>query len=234
MRGKMKKIKIYNELVYVAAMLLLTLAVAMTAAADLGVSMVVGPAYILHLYFPSVTFGTFTYIVEGGIFILFCVLMKRVKLIYFGAFLTSVLYGFLLDGWRAVVPLFNASVTPPGSMAMWARMLLFAGGMLLTGFSVALFFRTYIPPQVVDMFVKGVSEKYGVNRTRFKLGTDAVLLILSVALTLIFFGKIEGIGVGTVIIALLNGYIIGFFGKMIDKLCIIVPILKKAEEKCRL
>ncbi|MBQ9510960.1 MAG: hypothetical protein IJR55_04645 [Clostridia bacterium] len=236
----MKKHTIYSELVYVAAILLLTLAVAMTAAADLGVSMVVAPAYILHLKFDAIhlgsltiplTFGVFTYLVEGLIFIVFCILMKKVKLSYFCSFLTCVIYGYVLDAWRAVVPLFNESITPPGSMALWARILLFAGGMVLTSFSVALFFKTYIPPQVIDFFVKGVSEKYSIDRTKFKIITDAVLLITACAMTLLFFGKFKGIGVGTVIITLCNGWLIGLFTKLLDKFFSVKAIFPKIEAK---
>lgn len=236
----MKKPVIHSELVYISAIILLTLAVAMTAAADLGVSMVVAPAYILHLKFDAIhigsltiplTFGVFTYLVEGLIFVVFCILMRKVKLSYFCSFLTCVIYGYVLDAWRAVVPLFNENITPPGSMAMWARILLFVGGMVLTSFAVALFFKTYIPPQVIDFFVKGVSEKYSIGRTKFKIITDAVLLITACIMTFIFFGKFKGIGVGTVIITLCNGWLIGLFTKLIDKLFVVKAIFPKVEAK---
>ena len=236
----MKKITLHSEIIYIAALVLLTLAVAMTAAADLGVSMVVAPAYILHLKFDALrigsltvplTFGVFTYIVEGVIFIVFCILMKKVKLSYFCSFLTCVIYGYVLDAWRAIVPLFNEKITPPGSMALWARILLFVGGMVLTSFAVALFFKTYIPPQVIDFFVKGVSEKYSIDRTKFKIMTDAALLVLAAAMTFIFFGKFRGIGIGTVIITICNGWIIGFFTKLFDKFVTVKPIFPKVEEK---
>lgn len=225
----MKKIKIPSEIVYVLAIILLPLAVAMTAAADFGVSMVVAPAYILYLKFPVMTFGTYTYLVDGLVFIIFCLFMKKIKIPYFFAFITSVIYGFILDGWRAIVPLLNSNITEPGSMTMPIRIILFAGGELLTTFAVALFFRTYIPPQVIDMFVKGIAEKYKLNRTKFKIITDAALLTISVALTLIFFGKLNGIGIGTVIIAAVNGVLIGLFGKLFDKIIEVKPLSEKAE-----
>lgn len=45
----MKKIKLYEEPTYVLATVLLALSVAMIAAADFGVSMIVGTAYIVSL-----------------------------------------------------------------------------------------------------------------------------------------------------------------------------------------
>ena len=52
----LKRIKIYSEVVYLIAQFGLTLAVAILAAADFGVSMVVAPAYILNLKFPLFSF----------------------------------------------------------------------------------------------------------------------------------------------------------------------------------
>lgn len=43
-----------------------------------------------------------------------------------------------------------------------------------------------------------------------------------------FFGGIRGIGAGTVIMAFLNGTIIGLFGKLYDKILVFEPIFKKA------
>lgn len=45
----MKKIRVSNELIYVLAVIVLSFATAMLAAADLGMSMVVAPAYIVSL-----------------------------------------------------------------------------------------------------------------------------------------------------------------------------------------
>lgn len=53
----MKRIKLYNELTYLFALIFMALAVALTAAADFGVSMIVAPAYLLSLKVSFLTFG---------------------------------------------------------------------------------------------------------------------------------------------------------------------------------
>lgn len=73
------RIRLYEEPVYLAALVMLSLAVAMTAAADFGVSMIVAPAYILSLKFPFLTFGRAEYIIQALLFAVFCILMRRVK-----------------------------------------------------------------------------------------------------------------------------------------------------------
>lgn len=52
-------------------MIVLSFATAMLAAADLGMSMVVAPAYIVSLKVKALTFGQAEYIVQGMLFILF-------------------------------------------------------------------------------------------------------------------------------------------------------------------
>ena len=122
----------------------------------------------------------------------------------------------MLDLWRKI-PFLNPAATPPGSMNLPLRIAMFVIGMILTSFSVALFFKTYLFPQVYDFFVKAVSCKYGIKLSRLKTIVDLSCLTASVIMTFAFFGEIRGIGWGTLIMALLNGTVIGFFSKLLDK-----------------
>ena len=75
-----KRITLHGEFVYVAAILLLSLAVAMLSAANFGVSMIVAPAYIISQKLGVITFGQGEYLVQSLLFIAFCILMKKVNL----------------------------------------------------------------------------------------------------------------------------------------------------------
>ena len=222
----MKRIKLHSEAVYLLGLLILSLSVAMITATDFGVSMIVAPAYILSLK-TGLTFGQCEYIVQGVLFIVFCALMKRVKAVYFCSFLTGAIYGAMLDLWRIAVPHFNPDVTAPGALPVAIKLIYFVLGMCMTSFSVALLFRSYLYPQVYDFFVKGICERYSLNRDKFKSGFDACCLLVSVAMTLLLFGRFEGIGVGTLIMTVCNGLLISTFGKIIDRCFIITPASKK-------
>ncbi len=226
-----KKIPVYEEIIYVAGLLLLSFAVAMVAAADFGVSMIVAPAYVLSLKVDVLSFGQSEYIVQAVLFIVFCILMKRLRLIYFTSFGTCLIYGALLDLWRVVIPAFNPAVTAPGSMAMPVRIAFFVGGMLLTSFSVALFYHTYFYPQVYDFFVKGLSIRYKKDTVKFKMIFDACCLVVAVAMSLLLFRRFVGIGVGTLIMTACNGLLIGWCGKLLEKTLDIRPRQKRLAEK---
>ncbi|MBQ6018854.1 MAG: hypothetical protein IJL26_01625 [Clostridia bacterium] len=223
----MKKIKISSEVDYILAILLLSLSVAMISCTDFGVSMIVAPAYILSQKVPFLTFGQSEYVLQGVLIIVFCILMRRVKLIYFSSFATGLVYGAALDLWRLVIPHFNPDITPPGSLPLWLKLLYFTVGMTATSLSIAMFFRTYLYPQVYDFFVKGVAEKFGLNRNKFKICYDAAFLVISCAMTLILFHKFVGVGVGTLVMTACNGVLIGLFGKLLDRFFVFEPRFKK-------
>ena len=211
-----KKITLHGEFVYVAAILLLSLAVAMLSAANFGVSMIVAPAYIISQKLGVITFGQGEYLVQSLLFIAFCILMKKVKLVYFSSFATCLIYGAVLDLWRKFVIV---------------RILLFIGGMVLTSFSVMLFYKTYLYPQVYDFFVKGISARFNRDRTKFTIAFDFSCLAVSCVLTLVLFRKFVGIGIGTLVLTALNGFIIGWFDKLFDKCVDLKPMFPKFAAK---
>jgi len=214
---KNKKIRISNEVIYVLAVLILSFATAMLAAADMGMSMVVAPAYIVSLKVPFLTFGQAEYVVQGVWFIGFCVIMRKVKPLYFFAFLSGVIYGAALDVWRMLIPHFNPELYVPGTLDLSLRIVYFVVGFLLNSLGVALYFNTYFYPQVYEFFVKGISKKYGIELSKFKIGFDMTCLAIAIVLSMVLFHKIVGIGIGTVILACCNGLLIGFYGKWMER-----------------
>lgn len=205
----MKKKKFSAELAYFAGLLILALGTALMERADFGLSMVVAPAYILHLkisqYLPLFSFGMAEYCFQALLLAVMMLLLRRLKLSYFFSFVTAVLYGFMLDGMMAAVAL----LPEPG---IAGRTVLFIAGMLLGSLGVSLIFHTYISPEVYELFVKEVSAKYGAEISRFKTGYDCVSCLVSIIMSFAFFGlwHFEGIKLGTVVCALINGSIIGW------------------------
>ncbi|MBR4882014.1 MAG: hypothetical protein IKU19_08770, partial [Clostridia bacterium] len=84
---------------------------------------------------------------------------------------------------------------------------------------VAFMFHTYLAPEAYDLFVKELCERFGFNTGKCKTIYDICSLLVTVALTFILFGGIKGIGVGTLVCALLNGTFIGIYSHFMDKRC---------------
>ncbi len=212
---KTKKV-FYSELAYIIGLVALAVSTALMERADFGVSMVVAPAYLLHLkiseFLPFFSFGMAEYTLQAIILIFMMILLRRVKLSYFFSFVTAVIYGFLLDGAMALLAL-----VPPTHIAIDA--ILYVIGMLTCSFGVAMLFHTYISPEVYELFVKEVSQKFGLDLHKFKTCYDCTSFLISVAMSFAFFGlwNFEGIKLGTVVCALLNGTLIKLLSSLLEK-----------------
>ena len=97
----MKKIGLYEELAYVLGLMLLGFGTAFMEKSDFGLSMIVAPAYILHVkiseYLPFFSFGMSGYVLQTFLLIVLCLIIRRFKLRYLMSFATAVIYGFVLD-----------------------------------------------------------------------------------------------------------------------------------------
>ena len=221
-----KKVGVPSEAAYFLSIAILSFAVSLMTAANFGISMVVAPAYLLSLKVGVITFGQAEYIIQGMLFIAMCIILKRFRAVYLMSFLTCVLYGAVLDLWRRI-PFLNPDITPPGSMGFPIRIGMFLVGIVLSSFSVELSFKTYLYPQVNDFFVKAVSQRYGIKLAFFKTANDITYFVVDLIMTFGFFGSLKAIGVGTVVVTLCNGTLIGFFSNTFDRLFDFRPCLKR-------
>lgn len=213
----MKKQVFYTEVAYIVGLALLALSAAMMAASDFGVSMVVAPAYILHLaispYLPFFSFGMAEYSLQAVLLILMVLILREFRLSFLFSFVTAVLYGLILD-----LFVFLVSFLPASEWGV--RLLLFIFGMLMGSAGVSMIFHTYIAPEVYELLVKEVSAKFHINIHKFKTGYDCSSLLLSVAMSFLFFGlwQFEGVKIGTFVVAALNGFLISRWTKLFESL----------------
>lgn len=211
----MQKKTFYTELAYALGIIALALGVALMEKANFGVSMIVAPAYVTYLkvsqYLPFFTFGTSEYILQGLLVVIVCLVLKKFRLSYFFSFVTAVVYGFILDGFMLL-----AGLVPAGGIAI--RLVMYVLGMLSCSLGVSLVFHTYIPPEAYELFVKELSKKFGVNINLFKTMFDIACMLIGIVLSFAFFGMwhFEGVKLGTVFCALVNGSIIGFITKLLE------------------
>ena len=220
----MKKIPKFNEAGWLLATLLLSLGVCFMTKAGFGVSMIVSPAYVIHIavskVLPWYTFGMSEYVFQGVMLLIMCLIIRRFRWQYLLSFADAVFYGMILDFW-----LFIFGSGQYGEMHV--RIIMFIVGEILSAISVALFFRTYMPIEVYDLLVPEVAGRYGFKTGTVKWIYDFSMLALAVALTLGFNGGLVGIGWGTIACTVVNAPLIMLFGKMEDGLFTFEPLLPK-------
>jgi len=211
----MKKKVFYTEFAYIIAMLLNSMGNALMEKSDMGINMVVAPVYLTHLRLvdslPFFTFGFAEKVFQAALILITMLVVRRIKLTYFFSFCTAFLYGTLLDVMIGII-------APLPSDTLVMRVLLFAVGVLLCGVGVSLIFHSYISPEAYELIVKETTKCYRLDLGKFKLAYDCGSLILGVVLSFLFFGfgRFEGVKIGTVVYAIINGPMIALFTRWLD------------------
>lgn len=220
----MKKIHRMNEAAWVLGILLCNLGIALCTKANLGLSMIAAPPYILSRYFGGIaaeggaaffsflTQGTCEYIWQGLLLLLLCLIIRRFRPRYLLAALTAVLSGFTLDGFLWLLHGYDIPTALP------LRILLFAAGMVVTALAIAFFFRTDLPLSVYELVVVEIARRFSLSTGRVKQVNDLCMLAISLLLDLLLLGGFCGVGWGTLIISLVNAPLISLFGRWLDRI----------------
>ena len=207
----------YSEMAYFIGIILLALGTAMMEQANFGMSMVVAPAYLLHLKvsetFSFFSFGMAEYVLQGVLLIIMSLVLRRFKKAYLFSFITAVFYGFALDAMLSLIGYVQSD-------GMALRVFFYIGGMIVCAIGIAMLFHTYIPLEAYEMFVKEVSAKIGMDINKFKTIYDCTSCAIAVIMSFAFFGfgQFEGVKLGTVLCALVNGWMIGQCSKRLEQL----------------
>ena len=213
----MKKRRLfYSELAYLIGIFALAVGTAFAERADFGLSMVVAPAYLVHLkvseYLPFFTFGMAEYTLQALLLVILALIMRRFRVSYLFSFVTALFYGLTLDLLMLLISFF------PGE-AILMRLIFHILGLLLCSIGVSLLFHSYISPEAYELFVKELSFKLGKDINRVKTAYDISSCLIAVVLSFIFygFGHFEGVKFGTVFCALINGTLIGLISCFFEK-----------------
>ena len=235
----MKKLKHASELLWLLGIIFVALGVAICSKADLGVSMIAAPAFVvaeaLSRLWSGFSVGVTEYLLQGVILIVLCIAVRRFTWRYLLTFAVAVLYGYVLN-------FFIWLLGGVSFDAVWLRWVMLLVGDVIVGFGVACFFRTYLPLQVHELFVAELADRFHLNLNKTKSVFDVSLLVISVTLALVLFGdaatfdwstigytSFHSLGLGTLVTTAINSPIIALMGKLIDRLFEATPKFPKLE-----
>ena len=223
----MKKIEKSAELLWLFGIIFVALGVAICSKADLGVSMIAAPAFVVyeaiaHLW-EGFSVGMTEYIIQGLMLFALCIVIGRFNWRYLLAFAVAVIYGYTLN-------FFLWLMGDVSFDAVWLRWMMLLVGDVVTAFGVACFFRTYMPLQVYELFVAELAKRFSLDINRTKWCFDISLLAISIVLALSLFGdaasfdwatigyrSFHSIGLGTLVTTAINSPLIKAMGKIVDR-----------------
>ena len=236
----MKKISKSSELLWLLGTVFVALGVAICSKADLGVSMIAAPAFVIYEaispLWSGFSVGMTEYINQGLILIVLCLIIRKFNWRFLLAFAVAVIYGYTLN-------LFLFILCGVSFDAVWLRWVMLIVGDVFTAFGVACFFRTYLPLQVYELFVAELATRFRWNINKVKWSFDMILLAVSVILAFSLFGdagtfdwstigyaSFHSIGLGTLVTTAINSPIIALMSKLIGKVFDPTPAFPKLEK----
>lgn len=217
----MKKLQKMNEAAWLFGVLLCAFGVALATKANLGLSMIAAPPYIIHIFmenfFPWYSQGTSEYIWQGVLLLAMCIIVRRFRVKYLLTFVCAVIFGLAVDGFLWLL----------GGSAVYAtlaaRIIAFIVSEIITAVAIACYFRTDLPLPVYELVVSEIAKCYSLNMNKVKQANDLIMLALSLILAFVLNRSFAGIGIGTIIITLVNASLIALAGKILDTYCDFSP-----------
>ncbi len=230
----MKKLRHSSELLWVLGIVFVALGVSLCSKANLGVSMIAAPAFVVYdaiaPLWGGFSVGITEYVIQGLLLILLCLVIRSFNWRYLFTFAVAVVYGYVLDLFLFLV----GGLVVDTVFLRWTMLVV---GDVITALGVACFFRTYMPLQVYELFVSEIASHFHKPIVRVKSIFDISLLVLSVLLALTLYGDIgsfdwstighasfHSIGLGTLVTALINSPLIALMGKVVDRFFDATPL----------
>ena len=191
----MKMLRKTSELLWLFGIVFVALGVAICSKANLGVSMIAAPAFVVYEAIAPLSemlsVGVTEYIIQGLMLVLMCIIVRRFTWRYLLAFAVAVIYGYTLNFFLWLLSGIEFSTVA-------ARWVMLIAGDIITAFGVACFFRTYMPLQVYELFVAEIADRFHFNINKTKWIFDLSLLIISIVLAVTLFGDVKSFDWSTI------------------------------------
>lgn len=200
----MEKFKRY--LIFLVGLFISSLGVSLVTKANLGTSPISSIPYVLSLNF-SLTLGNFTIIFSLFLIALqLLILRKDFKLEHLLQIPISILFGYFID-WTMLL----LSFVHPDSYLFKVIALLI--GCIILGFGVYCKVLADVAMLPGESFVRAVVQTCEREFGSTKIAFDVTMTVMAALLSFVFAKELNGVREGTIIAALLVGFIARLFGR---------------------
>ena len=192
---------------FILGLIINSFGVAFITKSALGTSQISSIPYVLSLKFTNLSFGQTTFIFNMlFILIQLLILKKDFRPIQFLQIAANILFSSFIDVSMTLLTGLNPQTIPLRSLS-----LLVGCAILAVGISVE------VAPDVIKVpgegIVHAISRVSGMEFGKVKIRFDVTLIIIAIVLSFLFFQRLNGIGLGTIISAVLVGPMISFVNR---------------------
>ena len=200
----MEKLKRY--LIFLVGLFVNSLGVSLITKANLGTSPISSIPYVLSLNFPF-TLGNFTIFFSIFLIVLqLIILRKNFKLEHILQIPVSIIFGYFID----LTMILFSWVNPEAYIMKIVYLLI---GCLILGVGVNMEVLADVVMLPGESFVRAIVLTWKTNFGTTKICFDVSMSVIAAVLSFVFAGRLDGVREGTVIAALLVGFIARLIGK---------------------
>ena len=200
----MEKLKRY--LIFLVGLFVNSLGVSLITKANLGTSPISSIPYVLSLNFPF-TLGSFTIFFSIFLIVLqLIILRKNFKLEHILQIPVSIIFGYFID----LTMILFSWVNPEAYIMKIVYLLI---GCLILGVGVYMEVLADVVMLPGESFVRAIVLTWKTNFGTTKICFDVSMSVTAAVLSFVFAGRLAGVREGTVIAALLVGFIARLIGK---------------------
>ena len=193
-------------LIFLVGLFVNSLGVSLITKANLGTSPISSIPYVLSLNFPF-TLGNFTIFFSIFLIVLqLIILRKNFKLEHILQIPVSIIFGYFID----LTMIFFSWVNPEAYIMKIVYLLI---GCLILGVGVYMEVLADVVMLPGESFVRAIVLTWKTNFGTTKICFDVSMSVIAAVLSFIFAGSLAGVREGTVIAALLVGFIARLIGK---------------------
>lgn len=203
----MEKLKRY--LIFFIGLFINSLGVSLITKANLGTSPISSIPYVLSLNFPF-TLGQFTIFFSLFLILLqLLILRKDFKLEHALQIPISALFGYFIDLTMLLLKFIHPDSYPFSVAALLA-------GCVVLGFGVYLEVLADVAMLPGESFVRAIVAVWHTDFGITKIVFDVSMTVIAAALSVYFVHNLEGVREGTILAALLVGWLARLFGRMLS------------------
>lgn len=203
----MEKLKRY--IIFLIGLFISSLGVSLVTKANLGTSPISSIPYVLSLNLP-LTLGEFTIIFSLFLIVLqLFILRKNFKLEHLLQIPISVVFGYFIDLTMILLQFVHPQTYIFGVISLLI-------GCLVLGFGVYLEVLADVAMLPGESFVRAITATWNTDFGITKIIFDVSMTVIAAVLSLCFVQRLEGVREGTIIAALLVGFIARLFGRLLS------------------
>ena len=202
-----------RTITYLIGLFIIAFGVSIAVKSNLGVSSATSLPYVLSVKFTALTLGNWTTIIYCVIVLLQLVLLKKdFKWYYIFQFAVSTVFGFFVDG-----AAFLAQLIVPDVTHYVLRLIYTLVSLVLIAIGVILYLAPNIMSMPVEGFAQALAKRTKLQFSSCKMIADMSLTALAIICSFIFWGRLEGVREGTIILAFGTGFVIKPLNKLIKQ-----------------